>query len=435
MTAAPDIPLLARLEETVGVEYVDRAPSLDAAGVRPAVAVRPGTREEVAAVLRVAREAGAAVVPWGGGMEQRIGAPPARADVLLHTTRLNRILEWEPADLTACIEAGATLGAVQAALAERGQQIAVDAPVAERATLGGLVSTATAGPRRWQFGGWRDLVVGMHIALPDGTVIKTGGRVVKNVQGYDLSKLYTGALGTLGVIVQVNLKLVPLPAVRRLHVARGELAAVTAWLDAVASSSLRVSTLDLLDDAAARRCGLAGDGAAGLVLSEGPAAVVEAQSVSLSRFAREAGVAGDVIEGEALDGLWSNWVNLDRLDDLPLNEAVITVTAPPAETGAVVAELRHAAARCGVRAHCWARAGNGIVRARLAADDSANLVAVHETMLESRPGATLVCGDPALARRARSWGSAPEGLGVMRALKARFDPAGIMQPGRFAGGI
>jgi glycolate oxidase FAD binding subunit len=157
--------------------------------------------------------------------------------------------------------------------------------------------------------------------------------------------------------------------------------------------------------------------------------------VSLSRFAREAGVAGDVIEGEALDGLWSNWVNLDRLDDLPLNEAVITVTAPPAETGAVVAELRDAAARCGVRAHCWARAGNGIVRARLAADDSANLVAVHETVLESRPGATLVCGDPALARRARSWGSAPEGLSVMRALKARVDPAGIMQPGRFAGGI
>ena len=144
---------------------------------------------------------------------------------MLRTQRLQSVVEWEPADLTTGLDAGMTLAAVQAALARRGQQIPIDAPLPGQATLGGLVATDTSGPRRWLYGGWRDLIIGMQMALTDGAVVKGGGRVVKNVQGYDLAKLFTGSLGTLGLIGRIYVKLVPLTATRRLVAARGTLTA------------------------------------------------------------------------------------------------------------------------------------------------------------------------------------------------------------------
>ena len=221
--------LLPALRQVAGADAVEHVSA--AYPNSPGLRVTPSTAENLAGCLQVAGEVGATVAPWGGGTQQRLGYPPAQLDLAVSTARLDAIVEWEPRDLTACIQAGATLEKVQSALAEQGQQLPIDAPAALRATVGGLVATNTSGPRRWLYGGWRDQIIGMQMALPSGDVVKSGGRVVKNVQGYDLAKLFIGSLGTLGVVTQVNVKLTPLPAFRRLFVARGHLEGVGALLD------------------------------------------------------------------------------------------------------------------------------------------------------------------------------------------------------------
>ena len=437
MATAPAAELGERLAEIVGPEHVTVAPDIDVDGVRPRLAGAPATLEEAALVLQAAREAGAAVTPWGGGTQQRLGTPPARLDLVLRTERLRGVVDWEPADLTAGLRAGMTLAAVQAALAEQGQQLPLDAPLAERATLGGLVATNTSGPRRWQYGGWRDLIVGMEMALTDGTVIKSGGRVVKNVQGYDLAKLFTGALGTLGVIGRINVKLVPLPAARRLLVARGELQAVARFLATAAASQARLASIDLLDDAAARVCGLGASRYAGLVLVEGQPAMVDAQSLALERLARDAGASPEGIDGAVLAQVWQAWVDLARTDDLGVAEALVTVSALPSDVLDIIETLERTAERLGVAARCWARAGTGLVYARLSAVERGvtALTAAQAALLERWPATTLVAGDPAVERAARPWGAEPASLSMMRALKQRFDPIGTLQPGRYVGGI
>jgi glycolate oxidase FAD binding subunit len=431
MSTTSDAALAERLAGVVGTEHVSAAPDLDVDGARPAVAVAPGTLEEAAAVLAAVRAAGAALALWGGGTKQRIGPPPARLDVVLHTHRLNALIEWEPADLTAAVQAGMTLAALQSMLVERGQQLPVEAPVPERATLGGLAATNTCGPRRWLYGGWRDLLVGMSMALTDGTVIKTGGRVVKNVQGYDMAKLFTGSLGTLGIIGQANLRLLPLPAARRLLVARGDRETVSGFLETVAASQMRVSTVDLLDGASAGACGLGDGGHAGLVLVEGTRTAVDAHSAQLEREARGAGARPEVVDGDALHPVWRAWVDLGRVDDLGPDEALLTVTARPSDVAEVLRALEGAVGMCGVTARCWARAGNGVAYARLSGEGAA----LQSLLLARWPATTLVAGNPAVERAARPWGAEPDGLSLMRALKQRFDPAGILQPGRFVGGI
>lgn len=437
MTAVDSRALAERLAGIAGPDQVTLAPGLVVEGLPAPLAVTPLTQEQVATMLAAAREVGAAVVPWGGGTQQRRGPPPERLDLVLHTTRLTRIVEWEPADLTACLETGLTLAAAQEALAAQGQQIPVEAPCADRATLGGLVATATVGPRRWLYGSWRDLVIGMRVALVDGSVITSGGRVVKNVQGYDMAKLFTGSLGTLGVIVQVNVKLAPLPAARRLMVARGPLSAALALLAEIAASTLRVAALDLLDAAAARACGLDGPGDAALVLLEGSPAVVDAHAREVRRRAADHGLHCDAVDPPELERVWRAWVDLARIDDLAPTEALLSVSARPVEVGAVMAAVAQAAEAHGLRARRWARAGNGLVYARLSAamQSRADLAAAQATLLARWPAVTLVAGDPAVERAARPWGQEPEGLAVMRAIKQRFDPERTLQPGRFVGGI
>jgi glycolate oxidase FAD binding subunit len=430
--------LFEALRRAVGSEHLRAAPNLQVQGVEPAVQVQPATAAELAACLRAACERGAAVIPWGGGTLQRLGSPPERADILLDCGRLVGIVDWEPADLTAGILAGTTLAAAQAQLAQQGQQLALDAPGAERATVGGLVAANVCGPRRWLYGGWRDQIIGMEMVLTNGDVIKSGGRVVKNVQGYDLAKLFTGSLGTLGVITRVNVKLAPLLQARRLIVARGGLEQLDGLLAAVAASTLRVATLDLLDAPAAEVCGLGGAGAAALLLLEGTTALVDGQSVRLARVAAEHGLATEAAEGDAFLGLYRRRLDLDRLDEIAENEARLRVGVLPSAAAAAMDEMRAAAEQRGLVCRCWAETGDGIVSAHVAGpegDLSVRLPALQGALLAHLPSMTVVCGDPGIQRMVRAWGAEPAGLDIMRGLKRRFDPTRTLQPGRYAGGI
>src|SRR3984957_3358913 len=180
-------------------------------GVQPRLVVEPANEQKLAAVLRLANDVNLAVVPRGGGTKLSWGNPPSRADVVLSTVRLDKIVEHPWADLTVSVEAGCTIQKLQLALAQHGQRLALDPLWPEHATIGGVLSTNDSGSLRLRFGALRDLIIGVTLALPDGTLASSGGKVVKNVAGYDLPKLVTGALGTLGVITQAPLRLHPLP--------------------------------------------------------------------------------------------------------------------------------------------------------------------------------------------------------------------------------
>src|SRR5580700_5594704 len=192
-------------------QWRDAGPDDTVAGVQPRMVFEPQNEIELAAALRVANSAELSVIPRGSGSKQAWGNPPVRADLILSTARLDRIIEHAWADLTVSVEAGCTFATLQNTLAQHGQRIAVDPLWPEHGTVGGILSTNDSGTLRIRYGGLRDLIIGVTIALPDGTLASSGGKVVKNVAGYDLPKLVTGALGTLGVITRAVFRLHPLP--------------------------------------------------------------------------------------------------------------------------------------------------------------------------------------------------------------------------------
>ena len=180
------------------------------AGVVPSFVASPSSTAEVAALLRAAAQAGLAVVPRGAGTGLSWGAPPSRCDLVVDLRSLDQVLEHAAGDLVARVQAGVTIGQLAVALGSAGQQLALDVPA--EATVGGVVATGTAGPRRFRYGAPRDLLIGITVVRADGVVARSGGKVVKNVAGYDLGKLFAGSQGTLGVITEVTFRLHPLPA-------------------------------------------------------------------------------------------------------------------------------------------------------------------------------------------------------------------------------
>src|SRR5216110_2442771 len=198
--------------DILGTEHLRPATPADSvSGVQPQLIVEPAAEQQLAAALRLANEAGLAVIPRGGGTKLAWGNPLSRADLILSTVRLNKILEHAWADLTVTVEAGCSIQTLQETLAQHGQRLALDPLWPEKATVGGVLSTNDSGALRLRFGALRDLIIGVTIALADGTLARSGGKVVKNVAGYDLPKLITGAFGTLGVITRAVFRLHPLP--------------------------------------------------------------------------------------------------------------------------------------------------------------------------------------------------------------------------------
>ncbi len=191
-------------------------------GVTPEAAVRPPDRDAVAEVMKWAASHGVTVAPRGGGTQAELGNVPARLDAALDLRGCNRLLDFQPQDLTVTVEAGMTLETLQRELAQGGKSLSIEAPRAAESTIGGILASGFTGPRRAAYGLPRDWIIGIGVVGADGTQTKAGGRVVKNVTGYDLNKLYAGSLGTLGIIVETSFKLAPAPLFLRAVVASFE---------------------------------------------------------------------------------------------------------------------------------------------------------------------------------------------------------------------
>ena len=409
-------------------------------GRAPEAVVFPATKEEVAAALLAAGEAGLPVTPWGGGTKMGIGSPPNRSGLVLGLKRLDRILEHEPGDLTVTVEAGLPFGMLQAELAKRGQWLSLDGGATERATVGGVLASAASGPRRHLYGTARDLVIGLTVVMADGSVVRGGGKVVKNVAGYDLPKLYVGSFGTLGVLVEATLKLRPRPDVDRVVVARfARLKDAGAAARAVLGSDLIPSALELADGEALRRLGLGG-GAGLLIGLDGIAEQVDWEVGELSRLLGPLGLGETtVLDGTPRDEVWRGLMGLGRPGQDRV-AAVMKWAVLPTQIADLMEAGAAAAQRNGLVGTLTAHAGVGIVTAVVAGGTNTN--AVVSTLTEWRAltngvgGHAMVEWAPlAVKERVTVWDAAGPTLRLMKGIKERLDPKGILNPGRFVGDI
>jgi glycolate oxidase FAD binding subunit len=364
--------------------------------------------------LRIASEQDIAAELAAGGPVRIAGAgsklgwgPPVAAERKLSTAGLDRIVEHNAGDLTAVLEAGAPLAAAQEAFASEGQMLALDPPD-RGATIGGVVASADSGPLRSRFGGPRDLVLGLRAALPDGSLIKSGGKVIKNVAGYDLGKLMTGAFGTLGVIVEVSVRLHPRP--ERTATAAGG----SADPDTLAAAVLEVSRAPLEHVGFDLRWG-GGDGA--LLLRFGGDTAVPQAEEALRRL-EGAGLGGTLTEDD--EEIWSFQRDGQRSD----TGTVVRISGVASQTG----ELLALATRLGARV--VGRAALGLWWLTLGDRSHEETgAAVEEIRRELSPSPCVVLDAPEELSVDR-WGPLDPGvLALMGRLRERFDPDGICNPG------
>jgi glycolate oxidase FAD binding subunit len=382
-----------------------------AAGVQPERRIVPRTEQALAEALRWADGSGLAVLPKGGGTKLDWGNPPRRGDLLVSTEALNRILDHPWADLTVTVEAGCPFGTLQRALGTHGQRLALDPLFPDRATIGGLLATNDSGTLRIRYGSLRDLVIGMTLALPDGTLARSGGRVVKNVAGYDLPKLATGALGTLGVITQATFRLYPVPQGQdTFSIPTPGIEEANRIVLTVHASTLPCTGLQIRFSKAAPPK-LA-------VRFEGTERGLLAQAETLRRL-----VPGVVPAGEEL------WRAREGL----FEEAgtVLKVSVLPTAIAGTVQEI---AARGLSLEWQGVFQSTGLGLLRVAGETVGAFVESLRKAVEGRGGSVVVLRrGPGLVIEA--WGNPGDSARLMGAVKAQFDPKGTVNPGRFVGGL
>ncbi len=371
------------------------------------LAVAPGNTEEVAALLRFANEKGWSVVTWGGGTKQGWGYPVAPA-LLLEMHRLNALREHTWQDMTCTVEAGCTWSALQSGLAQHGQHVALDPLWPEQATIGGIVATNDSGALRLKYGGLRDLIIGMTIVLADGTIAHTGGKVVKNVAGYDLHKLMIGAFGTLGVVTSINFRVHSKPQCTQ-----------SFSVSAPAAEPLGKLMLMLLHAQVSTVAIQLRGSAAGFILDVQLASLAEVlhtQAAALEAMAQRVGLHSEA----AQEDVWN--ARQQQMD----HAFVCKGTMLPSEVARFAERVRGLHGESVIQA-------TGIMIAGFPAEAADGLMKLRDELEEAK-GSLMVLKQPAEAKL-DCWGTPPDSLPLMREVKHRFDPKGILSPGRFLGHI
>jgi glycolate oxidase FAD binding subunit len=390
-------------------------------GVLPQFVAEPDDETQLAKALSLANDAGIAVVPRGGATKLDWGNPPKRADLILSTARLNRIVEHAWADLTVTVEAGCTLQSLQKTLAQHGQRLAFDGLWPERATIGGALSTNDSGALRLRFGALRDLIIGVTIALPDGTLASSGGKVVKNVAGYDLPKLVTGAFGTLGVITRAVFRLHPLPrAAKTFSFTTENSLAMQQHILAIQDSHLAHTALQM-------RCA-AGEVPAADILFEATDAGLTAQESQLRKLLGSARVE------LCSENVWN--ARQDLWNSPTDNTLLAKISLLPTDIVKTLDSLRTLGASRKVNWEIVVQA-IGIGMLHMEAEPAQLSAAIEQlrTELQSRDGALAVLRRPPELFSIDAWGNAGDSVSLMRAVKHQLDPKNTLNPGRFVGGI
>ncbi len=418
-------------------------------GVTPGAVVYPADAEQVAEVLKYAADHDLAVIPFRNGTKLGIGNPPRRYDLALSLKDLNRVWHYEPADLTLTVESGMKFGDLQHFLARHGLWLPLDPVGGPRASIGGILAANSAGPLRTRYGTSRDMVLGMKIATTEGKLVNTGGRVVKNVAGYDLAKLLIGSYGTLGVIVEASFKLFPLPAARSTFVvSAAKLDAVREFRRRLLASPLGPMRVSLLDAAASLlvRASTAFEAKAGelaafevWVEAGGSRRVIERTAGDLEQLAASSRAGVSSLAGVEVDEAWGRIADFQTW--LPANfpdTMVLKAALPISRTEDWISRARELGEGEKLWLATFADPGVGVVRLCLRAHRDASdlrpLTARLRSEAESLGGALVVERCPlALKLNLEVWGASGDDFEVMRKVKSAWDPKGVLAPGRFVG--
>jgi len=413
------------LRGIVGSDSVREATAEDAVeGVEPAFVVEPGSVEEISDVMKLAAHENLAVSPRGGGTKTHIGDPPRQLDLIVSTARMNEIMEHTPGDQIFRAEAGVKLEDLQEQISGSDQMLALDPPESG-ATLGGIIAANSSGPRRYKYGTVRDLIIGITVVLHDGTVAKAGSKVVKNVAGYDLSKLFTGSLGTLGIIATANFRLHPRPeTARTVAVEAAGPQQAQAAAQAIVHSQVEATAVELHYGEEEKLL---------TVLLESIPGGIDAKTEAAHFLLKQFGEVRTLSDEE-----------VDHLGPLTppevTDEIVLKIGAPPADLAAVLESVVDAAERKGL-AHprITGHAGTGVTFVGLSSEDEDAAAGFVEEMREIRTrkggNVTLQRAPLTLKQRVSTWDNEGDYLGLVRRVKEKFDPRGGMNPGRFLGGL
>lgn len=390
--------------------------------VLPRMIVAPANAEEVVRAVASVEQAEASLIPIGNATHAHIGNPPRRLDAVLTTRRMNRILEHDAADMTVTVEAGVTLEQLGAELGHSGQWLPLDPPLMSQVTIGGLLAADLNGSLRFSHGKVRDYVLGLRAVIGGGTLVRGGGRVVKNVAGYDLPKLLIGSFGSLGVIVEATLKVRPRPA-------------ADVWLAAAAPSTIAAaeSALGLLDAALAPYAvDLCNAGAASRIGLAAKPHVLVRLGGELAEVRDQRERLAPLLPGLDEITIGAGLRHLALGGDLSCRASVL-----PSDVPALLTAIEAEAPRFGIEPEALAHVGSGIVR--LWAPEAASTLPFLQWLrffARQRGGHLLVERLAAMAKRELDvWGEPSAPLELMRRVKQTLDPRGTFSPGRFVGGL
>jgi glycolate oxidase FAD binding subunit len=385
--------------------------------------VEPADAAGVAAELKRANGEGLAVTIRGAGTKQSWGAPAPHTDVVLSTLGLNAPVDHVAGDLVATAPAGASLDAVNDVLRRERQWLPLDPPASDLATIGGIVATNDSGPRRHRYGTPRDLIIGIEIALADGRIAHAGGRVVKNVAGYDLSKLLCGSLGSLAVITSATFKLAPLPQSSSTLVASvGDARSLGALALAIAGSPLTPTAIEL--QSPPHRL---------LIRFETSPNATEVQIAAAASLCTAHGTATGTLTGQEEVDTWRAHEHGMRGGMSNDTATIVKLAVLPTDVGEMLSRAEAAAVAQRIQYAATGRAAAGIIFVRLDGGLSAQAAVVSELRREAiarRGSAVLVSAPPELCARLGAWGPGADTAPLMRAVKAQFDPRALLNRGR-----
>lgn len=408
------------LEAVVGRANLATVEVITSGGLREAVLVKPGSAEEVARSLAVCREQSAAVIPSGLGSWLDCGNPVRRADAVVSLERLNRIIDYSPSDLTITIESGLTLDELNKTARSERQWLPLDPAGGRSATLGAVAACASSGPLRFGFGTPRDYVLGLRLAHVDGSESRSGGRVVKNVAGYDMNKLYVGSYGTLAVLTELTLKLRPAPErSQTVRIIGDDLLSLLKIAERMLASELQPASVFVTS----RSRGL--DRHALLARFVGDATSVNHQT---DFFLRSLDSGAEALDSAKAESAWAEIADLDGEAETAVRLSVPLSSVPTVVERAQATPFERVAAD----------AGGGIIRiASLERGDAAiELIDSLRKYAESVGGSLFVeRASVGVKLKIDAWGSAGATAQIMTDIKRGFDPGGLLNPGRFVAGI
>ena len=393
----------------------------------PSYWVAPHTQASLSEIVQCAHRERWTILPCGSGSKLNWGGLVKSPQLALSTQRLNQIIEHAVGDLTVTVEAGVKLADIQAKLQQYQQFLPLDPAYPDSATLGGIVATADAGSWRQRYGGVRDMVLGLSFVRADGAIAKAGGRVVKNVAGYDLMKLFTGSYGTLGIISQITFRVYPLPKASRTLLLTGEAEAIAIASQTLLKSSLTPTAADALSASLVSRLE-SGRGMGLLIRFQSIPESVQEQAQHLATLAQQVGLQIASYDNNDESALWQR---LQSFISLPATEAAVTCKIGVMPTSAIplLTHLDQLTADRGLgRVHL----SSGLGKLQLGEDTTLQQIKVLRSRCQDSHGFLTILEAPAeIKQQLEPWGYAGNALEMMKKIKQKFDPENCFSPGRF----